>query len=160
MGEEEGEEEVEVEEEKKRERNLGGKSEKNEPDVKKKITAAESEGKVKYKEENKKHGVEKTNNEVEEVEAAPEASSGASSTTQEETDTSCVGGSPLFSLLVQLMGAGYAQQQWRGFDPISLGLELLGRYIEAARGPLKEQNWSYTRAVQLSVQLRKAASSR
>ena len=149
------EEEVEVEEE-RREGSWKAKNEQNEPNVKGKTAAAGSEGKVKYKSPE----VEKTGNKVEEAEAAAEIPSGASSTTPQEKDTPGGGGSRLFSLLVQLMGAGCAQQQWRGFAPVSLGLELLGRYIEAARGPLRQQNWSYTRAVQLSVQLRKAASSR
>ena len=65
---------------------------------------------------------------------------------------------PLFSgLLCQVKGEDHVHKCCSEFSPTARGREILGRYIEMARGPLKEQNWSYARAVQLMVQLKRAA---
>ncbi len=45
------------------------------------------------------------------------------------------------------------------FDPHKCGLEMLSKYIDAARGPLKGQGWEYSRAVKLMVQLKRAAAA-
>lgn len=75
----------------------------------------------------------------------------------EETSSGGQTLSEFSSLLKQLMGVDFVHKQWCEFSPVTTGQELLGKYIEMARGPLKHQNWSYTRAVQLAVQLRRAS---
>jgi len=46
--------------------------------------------------------------------------------------------------------------QWRtNFDPVKLGIGFLSKYIDAARGPLKEHDWNYATAVQFIVRLKK-----
>ena len=62
------------------------------------------------------------------------------------------------SLLVLLKGRDYVHQYWGSFSPSRIGQSLLTRYIKMAQGPLKNQNWNYARAVQLVVQLKRAAS--
>lgn len=51
-----------------------------------------------------------------------------------------------------------AESRWKEeFDPYKHGLEMLAKYIETARGPLKGMGWEYSRAVDIVVKLRKAA---
>ena len=63
----------------------------------------------------------------------------------------------LFSVMEHCCGGGVVED-WNGkFDPLKRGQELLSKYIEVARGPLKAQEWKYERAVQLLVAMKKAA---
>ena len=81
-----------------------------------------------------------------------------------DTDSACVNSlseslstPPLFSnLLSQLKGTEYLQQYCMGFSPAALGLRWLEKYIMLAQGPLKNQSWSFARAVQLVSQLKRA----
>lgn len=46
---------------------------------------------------------------------------------------------------------------WKSrFNPLKRGQELLSKFVEVARGPLKVQGWNYGRAVQLLVVMKKA----
>ena len=50
-----------------------------------------------------------------------------------------------------------AVENWKSkFNPLKRGQELLSKFVEVARGPLKAQGWNYGRAVQLLVAMRKA----
>lgn len=81
-----------------------------------------------------------------------------------DTESACVNSlsepfstPPLFSnLLSQLKGTEYLQQYCVGFSPAVSGLRWLEKYIMMAQGPLKNQSWSYVRAVQLVSQLKHA----
>ena len=45
------------------------------------------------------------------------------------------------------------------YEPLKDGVEMLSKYIAAARGPLKAHDWDYSRAVEIMVKLKKAAAS-
>lgn len=64
----------------------------------------------------------------------------------------------LWIVMELTQGVEFAKQWLVNFDPQKFGIEFLSKYIEVARGPLKEQSWNYTKAVQLLVSLRKAAT--
>ena len=50
--------------------------------------------------------------------------------------------------------------RWKSeFDPIKQGQEVLSKYIGAARGPLKNHGWNYSRAVELIVKLKRAEAA-
>lgn len=50
-----------------------------------------------------------------------------------------------------------AVRNWKSrFNPLKRGQELLTKFVEMARGPLKAQGWNYARAVQLLVAMKKA----
>lgn len=50
---------------------------------------------------------------------------------------------------------------WKSdFDSLRHGVEMLSKYISVARGPLKNHGWSYSKAVELMVKLRKATLQR
>ena len=70
---------------------------------------------------------------------------------------SITGLSSLFCVMEHSQGAEFVKQWVSDFDPQKNGRELLSKYIDVARGPLKAQGWNYDRAVQLLVQLRIAA---
>ena len=62
---------------------------------------------------------------------------------------------PLFSgVLSQIKGEDFVRQYCTHFSPTLVGRTLLERYVMLAQGPLKEQNWSYERAVHLIAQLK------
>jgi len=47
---------------------------------------------------------------------------------------------------------------WRAeFDAVQLGTEMLSKYINVARGPLKKHGWNYSKAVDLVVKLKKCS---
>ena len=123
----------------------GGKKEEGEEE---RLVAMEKEGEKREGEMKEKEG---------ENTSGGEGTAEHSSTEETSSDGRML---PEFSsLLRQLMGADFVHKQWCEFSPVTTGQELLGKYIEIARGPLKHQNWSYTRAVQLAVQLRKASTT-
>ena len=54
-----------------------------------------------------------------------------------------------------------AESRWKeDFDPVKQGTELLSKYIETSRGPLKGLGWDYSRAVSLLVQFKKASKAK
>jgi hypothetical protein len=62
----------------------------------------------------------------------------------------------LYSVMEHCQGAE-AVSNWKGrFNPLKRGQELLSKFVEVARGPLKAQGWNYARAVQLLVTMKKA----
>ena len=62
----------------------------------------------------------------------------------------------LYSVMERCQGAE-AVENWKSrFDPLKRGQELLSKFVEVARGPLKTQGWNYGRAVQLLVAMKKA----
>lgn len=76
--------------------------------------------------------------------------------------SSCAGGivvppeRQLYSVMEHCQGAE-AVENWKSkFDPLKRGQELLSKFVEVARGPLKAQGWNYARAVQLLVDMKKA----
>lgn len=72
---------------------------------------------------------------------------------------SIIGLPSLFCVMEHSQGGGFAKQWVSDFDPQKNGKELLSKYIDVARGPLKAQGWNYDRAVQLLVKLRRAAQT-
>lgn len=65
--------------------------------------------------------------------------------------------SQLFYVMEHCQGK-QAVKNWQSkFDPLKRGQELLSKFVEVARGPLKAQGWKYGRAVQLLVTMKKAA---
>jgi hypothetical protein len=60
-----------------------------------------------------------------------------------------------YQLMCEYKGEEYRDLWCKSFDPSRLCERYLSRYISVARGPLKELGWSYDRAVQLLVELRK-----
>ncbi len=63
----------------------------------------------------------------------------------------------LYLLMKHLRGDEFVQRWHLEFDAVVLAQGFLSKYLETARGPLKGQGWSYDRAVQLLVKLKKAA---
>ena len=62
----------------------------------------------------------------------------------------------LYSVMEHSQGAE-AVTNWKSrFNPLKRGQELLSKFVEVARGPLKAQGWNYARAVQLLVAMKKA----
>lgn len=62
---------------------------------------------------------------------------------------------PLFSGLISLSkGTDYVLQYCVDFSPATIGQRLLEKYVTLAQGPLKDQNWNYSRAVQLVRKLK------
>lgn len=48
-------------------------------------------------------------------------------------------------------------RQWRdNFNSQKYGIEFLSKYVDVARGPLKDQSWNYIKAVQFLVSLKKS----
>ena len=65
----------------------------------------------------------------------------------------------LYHVMYHTCGEG-AEPHWKAeFDPLQQGLEMLGKYIETARGPLKGLGWDYSRAVDLVVKLKRGAAA-
>ena len=62
----------------------------------------------------------------------------------------------LYSVMQHCQGAE-AVENWKSrFNPLKRGQELLSKFVEVARGPLRAQGWNYARAVQLLVAMKKA----
>lgn len=62
----------------------------------------------------------------------------------------------LYLLMRHLQGDVFVRR-WRSeFNAILLAQEFLSKYLETARGALKDQGWNYDRAVQLLVKLKRA----
>lgn len=62
--------------------------------------------------------------------------------------------SGVFGLMGEMSGLDFVKK-WRDeFDPVKLGTDCLSKYIDAARGPLKFQQWNYDRAIQLLIKLK------
>ena len=66
-------------------------------------------------------------------------------------------GRQLFCVMEQGCGREVVTEWNSKFDPLRRGQELLSKFIEVARGPLKPQGWKYDRAVQLLVTMKKSA---
>ena len=64
--------------------------------------------------------------------------------------------SQLFCVMEHCVGAKSVENWKRRFDPLQRGQELLSKFVEVARGPLKAQGWNYSRAVELLVTMKKA----
>ena len=62
----------------------------------------------------------------------------------------------LYSVMEHCQGAEAVENWKRRFNPLKRGQELLSKFVEVARGPLKAQGWNYARAVQLLVAMKKA----
>ena len=62
----------------------------------------------------------------------------------------------LYSVMEHSQGAEVVTNWKSRFNPIKRGQELLSKFVEVARGPLKAQGWNYARAVQLLVAMKKA----
>ena len=61
----------------------------------------------------------------------------------------------LYTMMDHLKGRPFSER-WRSeFIAVQHGQDLLSKYVECARGPLKAQGWSYDRAVQLLVKLKR-----
>ena len=88
-----------------------------------------------------------------------ESSASVAPTDKEGASTVSSKSEPSLWIVMELtQGVEFAKQWLVNFDPQKFGIEFLSKYIDVARGPLKEQSWSYTKAVQLLVSLRKAAA--
>ena len=62
----------------------------------------------------------------------------------------------LYSVMEHCQGVDTVENWKSRFDPFKRGQELLSKFVEVARGPLKSQGWNYGRAVQLLVAMKKA----
>ena len=63
----------------------------------------------------------------------------------------------LFCVMEHCQGKQAVENWTSRFNPLERGQELLSKFVEVARGPLKTQGWKYGRAVQLLVTMKKAA---
>ena len=66
--------------------------------------------------------------------------------------------SDLYHLIQRAAGEGVMSRWLTDFEPHKCGLEMLSKYIDAARGPLKGHSWEYSRAFKLVVKLKRAAA--
>ena len=78
-------------------------------------------------------------------------------TTDAESDNRCEDTMLIqpYNLMVGSKGVVYKEEWCEAFDPVCFCERYLSRYISVARGPLRELNWKYDRAVELLVQLKK-----
>ena len=82
--------------------------------------------------------------------------SGCSNSTASGTVPAAAPERQLYSVMEHSQGAE-AVTNWKSrFNPLKRGQELLSKFVEVARGPLKAQGWNYARAVQLLVAMKKA----
>lgn len=65
----------------------------------------------------------------------------------------------LFCVMENSQGIEFVKDWLLNFNPHKTGEDVLAKYIEVARGPLKPHGWKYDRAVQLLVSLKKATQS-
>ncbi len=66
--------------------------------------------------------------------------------------------STLWCVMELTQGIEFARDWRDNFNSQKYGIEFLSKYVDVARGPLKDQSWNYVQAVQLLVSLRKANS--
>lgn len=79
------------------------------------------------------------------------------SSNSESRDEPCIAeATSFYSLMEHLQGKEFVQKWVLEFSTIQYGQDFLTKYVDAARGPLASQGWSYDRAVQLLVKLKKA----
>lgn len=65
----------------------------------------------------------------------------------------------LYHVIHHTCGRG-AESRWKAeFNPMKQGTELLSKYIDTARGPLKGLGWDYSRAVGLMVKFKKGEAA-
>ena len=67
-------------------------------------------------------------------------------------------GTSPFGLMGSMRGLDFVREWREGFNPAKLGVDYLTKYIDAARGPLKLQQWNYDRAIHLLIRLKKSLS--
>ena len=65
----------------------------------------------------------------------------------------------LYKIMRWTRGEDFTSRWIAEFDALKYGLEMLSKYINAARGPLKGHGWKYAKAVELVVKLKRAAAS-
>jgi hypothetical protein len=65
----------------------------------------------------------------------------------------------LYPVLRQIHGEEAVSRWVDEYNPLSCGLQVLAKYIKVARGPLKSAGWDYTRAVQLTLDMRRVCVS-
>ena len=63
-----------------------------------------------------------------------------------------------FGLMGAMRGLDFVREWREEFNPVKLGVVYLTKYIDAARGPLKFQEWNYDRAIQLLIRMKKSQS--
>jgi len=54
-----------------------------------------------------------------------------------------------------LCGEQFTSEWEKSFNALQFGQECLSKYIEIARGPLKEHGWKYDAAVKMTVEMKK-----
>ncbi len=64
----------------------------------------------------------------------------------------------LWCVMELTQGIEFARDWKDNFNAQKYGIEFFSKYVDVARGPLKDQSWNYVQAVQLLVSLRKANS--
>ena len=63
-----------------------------------------------------------------------------------------------FVLMGAMRGLDFVKEWREELNPVKLGVDYLTKYIDAARGPLKIQEWNYDRAIQLLIRMKKSQS--
>ena len=63
----------------------------------------------------------------------------------------------LSSVLACLCGEIYFVNWEKSFSALQLGQDYLAKYIEVARGPLKEHGWKYDNAVKMVVEMKRVS---
>lgn len=58
-------------------------------------------------------------------------------------------------VLACLCGEKFTIDWEKSFDALQFGQTCLSKYIEVARGPLKEHGWKYDTAVRMTVEMKK-----
>ena len=61
----------------------------------------------------------------------------------------------LSAVVTCLCGEPYFVNWERSFNALQFGQDCLAKYIEVARGPLKEHGWKYDNAVKMVVEMKK-----
>ena len=66
----------------------------------------------------------------------------------------------LFNVMLHTKGPSRVAS-WRAeFNAVRMGTEMLSKYINVARGPLKQHGWSYSKAVDLIIKLKKCSGQK
>lgn len=63
----------------------------------------------------------------------------------------------LWCVMELTQGVDFTRQWKDNFNPQKYGVEFLSKYVDVARGPLKDQSWNYVKAVQFLVSLKKSS---
>ena len=69
-------------------------------------------------------------------------------------------GVTLYNVMLHTRGQSVVDSWKKDFDSLKHGVEMLSKYINVARGPLKKHGWNYSKAVELMVKLKKASMQR